>query len=92
MSKKETYRKWWLKTYYGLTVEDYENLLDKQKGRCAICSTDDPGGRWKTFAVDHCHETKKIRGLLCLFCNTALGKFKDSSELLRRAADYLDDE
>ena len=58
---------------------------------CAICGTDDPNfGHVKTFSVDHDHETGKVRGLLCLHCNLGLGKFKDNSTNLRKAADYLD--
>lgn len=79
-----------LKERYGITKENYKNLLDAQLGGCAIC-----GGK-NTFRnssrdlfVDHDHETKKIRGLLCNHCNTGLGHFKDNRELLQKAIDYL---
>ncbi len=76
-----------LKYSYGLTVDDYRTLHAKQKGLCAIC------GREKALEVDHDHKTGRkrgrVRGLLCRRCNTGLGKFKDSSELLKRAAMYV---
>lgn len=75
---------------YGITNEDYQSLLDKQKGRCAICSTNDLG-KFRHFCVDHCHKTGKVRGLLCHTCNRALGLFKDDPSLLRKAGQYLDD-
>jgi hypothetical protein len=81
----------WLRWKYKLTDEDYENLLDKQKGRCAICGTDDPGNGHKHFHVDHCHNTNLVRGLLCHKCNKGLGLFKDDSKLLKKAVKYLDD-
>ena len=83
-------RKTQLKLLYGLTVEDYNKMLAKQGHCCAICGTGKPTGKWKVFAVDHCHKTGKIRGLLCNECNRGMGLLKDSSDLLRKAADYLD--
>jgi len=79
-----------LKSAFGITIDDYFDMLEKQCGGCAICGTDKPGkGRFKYFAVDHCHETNKIRGLLCNDCNTALGLFKDRLDLLDAAKQYL---
>ena len=79
-----------LQRLYGITLDDYDSMYEKQNGQCAICGTTDPGGRWNHFAVDHDHETGAVRELLCNNCNTALGLFKDSADLLRSAADYLD--
>lgn len=84
----ETQRKNELKRKYGLTLEQYEEILSKQEGICVICHKPCPTG--KRLAVDHKHETDKVRGLLCRPCNAALGLFKDSHELLRVAADYLE--
>jgi hypothetical protein len=67
-----------LKHTYGITLDDYEKMLAKQEGRCAICRTDRPGGSGK-FHVDHDHKTGTVRGLLCMRCNHTLGAF----ELLR---------
>ena len=70
---------------YGISQEEYEVLLEKQDGKCAICQRD-----YKAPCVDHDHETKKIRGLLCQTCNRALGQFNDDPALLRVAAEYLE--
>lgn len=83
-------RKSRLSTNYGMTQSEYESMLAKQEGKCAICRTDTPTGKWKVFAVDHCHATGSVRGLLCNECNRGMGLLRDSAELLRRAADYLD--
>jgi len=78
-----------LRKSFGIGIEDYDKLLEEQKGKCKIC-----GSCHSTFkrrlAVDHCHDTGKIRGLLCQFCNTGLGNFKDNIELLERAKQYLE--
>ena len=65
-------------------------MLAQQEYKCAICNTDKPTGKWKVFAVDHCHETGEVRGLLCNECNRGMGLLRDNAELLRKAADYLD--
>jgi len=77
-----------LKKAFGISYQEYLEMLDAQQGCCAICGTDDTGAR-KAFAVDHCHETNKIRGLLCSNCNTGIGNLRDSIELLERAIEYL---
>lgn len=58
---------------YGITLEDYERILESQNGGCAICETTTPGGRGNRFHVDHNHETGVVRGLLCWTCNRRLG-------------------
>lgn len=83
-----------LKYEYGITSEDYDNMLLKQKGVCSICGLievkiNKETGLPKRLAVDHCHKTGKVRGLLCFHCNSSLGKFQDSIELLQNAIDYL---
>lgn len=81
-----------LKYRYGLTEADYALLLEKQNGQCAICRRDSPGGRWgKVFHVDHCHKTRKVRGLLCHKCNSLLGHLGDSLESLIPFVRYLED-
>lgn len=72
---------------YGLTKDDYEILLKHQDGRCAICRSPPKG---KRLAVDHCHTTGRVRGLLCEPCNHGLGKFADDPERCRAAAAYLE--
>jgi uncharacterized protein YfaQ (DUF2300 family) len=78
------------KKSYGTTIKDYDEMLKKQKGKCSIClSTETKNKNYSYFAVDHCHKTGKVRGLLCDKCNTALGSFQDSPEILLRAIEYL---
>lgn len=72
---------------YGITVEQYELLLKRQKGVCAICRR--PPKARARLSVDHDHKTKKVRGLLCLSCNFALGHFEDQLGWLKRALQYL---
>ena len=74
---------------FGITLEEYGALLESQQGRCAICGTDKPNGRWNTFHVDHCHKTGAIRGLLCHGCNAALGQFGDNEEGIRSVLKYF---
>lgn len=72
---------------YGITEVDYQTLLAKQNGGCAICGS---SGERRRLDVDHCHITDKIRGLLCNNCNRGLGHLKDDPALLRLAATYLE--
>jgi Recombination endonuclease VII len=72
---------------YGLTEQEFTTLLDSQNGTCAICKATD-GGKYG-FAVDHNHDTGAVRGILCISCNTGLGRFGDSLPLLETAATYL---
>jgi len=83
-------RKYWLKSQYNLSLDAYNALLINQNHKCAICSCDEAAAFKGLLFVDHCHSTKKVRGLLCHHCNTALGKFKDSSEILSKAIKYLE--
>lgn len=73
---------------YGISHNNYLELLEAQNGRCAICGTDVPGGKG-AFHVDHCHNSRQVRGLLCHSCNVGLGHFKDQESLLLKAALYL---
>jgi len=78
----------------GIDVFDYLRMYDEQNGVCKICgrpetTTNGLSGKTKDLAIDHCHETNAIRGLLCSSCNRALGLFQDSEKILNRAVDYL---
>jgi hypothetical protein len=82
-----------MRSKYGLTLEQYAVLLEGQDGLCAICHRKEWAlhlGKVKPLAVDHCHETGKIRGLLCSACNTAIGKFEDRIDILVSAQKYLE--
>jgi hypothetical protein len=78
---------------YGLTEEEYNNLLSKQDNKCAICSSVQSHRTNTSYNlfVDHCHKTNRVRGLLCHHCNVGIGHFKDNKELLQKAIDYLDE-
>lgn len=78
-------RKWELPHYYGITAEQYTSLVEQQNNQCAIC-----GKNPETYlAVDHCHRTGKIRGLLCRRCNSAIGLFDENQTTIRNALQYL---
>lgn len=78
-----------LRRNYGLSPEDYQSMLDAQGGVCRLCGRTCEDG--KRLAVDHCHSTESVRGLLCRKCNTALGLFRDDPAILERAWRYLVD-
>ena len=86
---KATKKKYHLKQIYNLTIEAYENLLNKQNYKCAICNN--KLDLAKNTHVDHCHNTSKIRGILCHYCNLAIGNLKHNPELLRKAALYCEE-
>ena len=73
-----------LKRRYGVSVEIYNELLNKQNGCCAICGIHYTKFK-RSMHIDHCHESNKIRGILCVNCNTALGHFKENIGLLQQA-------
>ena len=83
-----------LKGKYGITLEQYNSILRSQNGVCAICcrpeKSHDHRGKLRDLSVDHCHQTGKIRGLLCFDCNTALGKFNEDVEVIASACEYLE--
>jgi hypothetical protein len=78
-----------LRAKYGIGADEFDELLAKQGGRCAICPAEVGDKRGMPLYVDHCHRTGKVRGLLCADCNFGIGKFRDDPALLIRAAEYL---
>lgn len=78
-----------LRRTYGVEYGTYAAMLEKQGGKCAVCEAAEPGGNSKNFHMDHCHDTGKVRGLLCTSCNNGIGRFNHDPELLREAAAYL---
>ena len=94
-SLKEPTGKWYyLKTKYNITIQQYNCILESQGGVCAICKEDST----TTWHIDHDHNCCKekakscgkcIRGILCNSCNNGLGRFKDSTEILQAAIEYL---
>ena len=65
-----------LKNHYNITIEDFEDLQCLQGDKCAICGGDPPVSNKRRLSVDHCHETGRVRGLLCTRCNCMLGWFE----------------
>ncbi len=86
--KRINSRRYHLKKTFGLTIEQYDEMLRSQGGGCAVC------GRAPrediALHVDHDHATGQVRGLTCFRCNNALGDFNDDPALLARASAYLD--
>jgi len=78
-----------IRSNYDMSMEDFKELMSLQNGMCAICGYSDTSDKNKFPLVDHCHQTGKVRGLLCMNCNQALGKFKDSTSNLTAAMAYL---
>lgn len=102
--KKYTRRQanWRLNKRYGITIEEYESLLENQNFQCGVCkiSLEDYKNaknikserlttRTVKFSVDHCHDSGRVRGLLCHKCNMGLGYFNDNPELTQAATNYL---
>lgn len=94
---------WHLKRAFGLSLEDWVALYKRQNGLCAICQSKLPGldelirigvrkvsAKTKSCHTDHCHETGRVRGILCRFCNGGLGAFRDNTESMQRAITYLE--
>ncbi len=83
------------KRKYGITMDDYNRMFVEQNGVCAICGKEEKTRRRKKssgnerLAVDHCHETGEIRGLLCFKCNTAMGSLGDTRDHVMRVIHYL---
>ncbi len=83
-----------LRKQFKIGVKEYRDMFNKQNGVCAICGEKEKAlavgaKRPRRLAVDHCHSTDKIRGLLCNYCNRGLGCFKDNIKNLETAINYL---
>lgn len=77
-------REYWLKKTYGITLAEYDALLAAQDGKCAICKTE------LNLNLDHCHDSGKLRGILCNRCNQGIGYFRNDIHLLKSAIAYLE--
>lgn len=83
----------YLKCTYGLTLKEYNNILKSQGYRCGICrsnTNEREGFNGTSFSVDHCHDSGKVRGLLCNQCNRGLGMLGDTVGDLKKALKYLE--
>lgn len=86
-ARKLYYRKHRLMNRYGISIEDYDDMLSEQGGACAVCLSTPEVDR--LLCVDHSHDTGEVRGLLCDKCNRAAGHCGDDPELLEALAEYL---
>jgi hypothetical protein len=93
---KEANKKYRLKSSFGITLDEFNELKEQQDNECPICNRKESeffskttSGKVKGFVVDHNHETGEVRGLLCSECNVGLGFLQDSPEVLQRAILYL---
>src|SRR5690348_3193138 len=91
--KDKDRRRAWSRNYdfirnYGITTEIYNQMWAEQKGCCAICKRHETEFA-KRLHVDHCHTTKKVRGLLCHNCNLAIGRLREDVDVLLNAVEYL---
>lgn len=89
----DSYKNADLKKLYGVDLEWYNAQLEQQNGKCFICNRPEKAkirNKTLSLAVDHCHNTGKVRKLLCRACNNAIGAFNHDPSILRRAADYLE--
>ena len=84
----EYFREYSLKTKFGMTKDQYRKMVRDQDGKCLICMTHEDDLP-ESLAVDHCHTTGNIRGLLCRACNMSLGGFRDNTTFLVRGIIYL---
>lgn len=85
----ETQRKWWFRSRYGITVEEFDQMVDIQGGKCACCQREPQGkGAAAVLNVDHDHVTGRVRGLLCNPCNQAMGLMKDNPSMIRQLLRY----
>lgn len=80
-------RRYHLKVKYNITEADYDAMLAKQDGKCAVCHQ--PPKKTRRLAVDHNHKTGYVRGLLCFSCNYGIGVFNDDPARLLSASKYL---
>lgn len=87
-SNPEYLRNYILQKNYGISLEVYNKMFEDQKGCCAICGKHQSEFK-HALHVDHNHETGEVRKLLCVNCNTIVGKCKENPEILRRAMNYL---
>lgn len=78
-----------LKKNYGMTLEEYNDMLESQNGVCKICCGLNTHSNRGNLYVDHCHSTGKVRGLLCNYCNSGLGNARDRIDILEKMIIYL---
>tara|TARA_R110002167_G_scaffold71719_2_gene202249 strand:- start:34 stop:438 length:405 start_codon:yes stop_codon:yes gene_type:complete len=91
IDNKTKFKVYNLSKNYGVSQEDFIALLKEQDSRCKICGVNTLEESGKTLHLDHCHDSGKVRGLLCQTCNTGLGHFRDNVSNLKKAIKYLEE-
>lgn len=91
VSRQAKQREWNLRKKYGVSIDEFNKMIDTQQGKCATCNCvlDLSYGQKSRFAVDHNHETGKVRGVLCNVCNISLGLIRDNVNTLQNMITYL---
>jgi hypothetical protein len=87
--RKSKNRRYALKALYGITPEQYNEMLLKQDNKCACCKIEAEQATRQKLYIDHCHATKQVRGLLCAKCNSAIGLLKEDTAAIQNAIEYL---
>jgi len=85
---REKQKEYSLQKKYGITIEQYNEIFIKQNGCCKICNRHQSEFK-RSLAVDHCHKTNKVRGLLCHHCNAAIGHLFEDVFIMEKAISYL---
>jgi hypothetical protein len=89
-SHQPKWRNYYYKKHYGISLEEYNQILRQQKEVCAICGKPNPSNYiQKRLYVDHDHKTGKVRGLLCCYCNWMLGHLREDIEVAKKAIEYI---
>ena len=78
-----------LKKKFGITIEEYMRIYDKQQGKCACCGEEKPSEGISGLVVDHSHTSGEVRELLCTQCNTALGLLKENADIVNKLLEYI---
>lgn len=86
--KKHKLKQYYLRSEYNISPEEYNQLLVKQDFKCALCGRHASEFQ-RGLAIDHCHETGRIRGMLCMPCNTSLGQLGDTPEAISKVLSYI---
>ena len=89
---KDKFKQWRLKRNWDLTVDEFESMISKQDNRCFLCNIEFCDKRGMRPNVDHCHDTGRIRKLLCTRCNTAMGLLKENVSVLNKMINYIQGE
>ena len=86
---KDKYRDSYMRRVYGITLNEYNEMLEQQSGLCYVCNGLPKGG--KSLAIDHCHATGSVRRLLCSNCNTVLGLVNEDVNIMSKLISYIEE-